>query len=152
MAECSYRTTVEAELIDVVGIGFDGMLVHCVTVDEAGDMWVAIYEAGQVHRYSPDGELRHVVAVPADQTMCCGFAGPGLNRLYVTTATENWSDDRRRADPAAGLVHWSVTDASGVPAAAFRPDIDWWKAMFGVPAVPTATWMSVFSDPQTPPL
>ena len=31
----------------------DGM-----TVDAAGDLWVAIYGAGQVHRYSPDGELR----------------------------------------------------------------------------------------------
>jgi sugar lactone lactonase YvrE len=102
----------------------DGM-----TVDAAGDLWVAIYGAGQVHRYSPHGELRQVVAVPADQTTCCGFAGPGLNRLYVTTATENWSEDRRRADPAAGLVYWSMTDTSGLPAPEFRPDIDWWKAV-----------------------
>jgi sugar lactone lactonase YvrE len=101
----------------------DGM-----TVDADGDLWVAIYGAGQVHRYSPDGELRQVVAVPAEQTTCCGFAGPGLSRLYVTTATENWSDDRRRAEPAAGLVYWCETDTSGLPAAPFRPDIDWWKA------------------------
>jgi sugar lactone lactonase YvrE len=102
----------------------DGM-----TVDADGDLWVAIYGAGQVHRYSFNGELRQVVAVPADQTTCCGFAGPGMNRLYVTTATENWSDDQRRGDPAAGLVYWSETDTSGVPAAAFRPDIDWWMAV-----------------------
>jgi sugar lactone lactonase YvrE len=100
----------------------DGM-----TVDDGGDLWVAIYGAGQVHRYSPDGELRQVVAVPADQTTCCGFAGPGLNRLYVTTATENWSDEQRRAEPAAGLVYWCDTDTSGVPAAPFRPDPDWWQ-------------------------
>ena len=102
----------------------DGM-----TVDAAGDLWVAIYGAGQVHRYSPDGELRQVVAVPVEQTTCCGFAGPGLSRLYVTTATENWSDNRRRAEPAAGLVYWSETDTSGLPAAPFSPDIDWWKAV-----------------------
>ena len=102
----------------------DGM-----TVDADGDLWVAIYGAGQVHRYSPDGELRQVVAVPAEQTTCCGFAGPGLSRLYVTTATENWTPDRRRAEPEAGLVYWSETDTSGVPAAPFRPDIDWWKAV-----------------------
>jgi sugar lactone lactonase YvrE len=100
----------------------DGM-----TVDAAGDLWVAIYGAGQVHRYSPDGELRQVVAVPAEQTTCCGFAGPGLNRLYITTATENWSDEQRRAEPAAGLVYWCDTDAIGLPAAPFRPDPDWWK-------------------------
>jgi sugar lactone lactonase YvrE len=101
----------------------DGM-----TVDADGDLWVAIYGAGQVHRYSPGGELRDVVAVPAEQTTCCGFAGPGLSRLYVTTATENWSDNQRRADSAAGLVYSCETNTSGLPAAPFRPDIDWWKA------------------------
>jgi sugar lactone lactonase YvrE len=102
----------------------DGM-----TVDADGDLWVAIYGAGQVHRYSPDGGLRDVLAIPAEQTTCCGFAGPGLSRLYVTTATENWSDARRAAEPAAGLVYWCETDARGLPAAPFRADIDWWKGV-----------------------
>jgi sugar lactone lactonase YvrE len=104
----------------------DGM-----TVDDAGDLWVAIYGGGRIHRYSPDGQLREVVPVPAEQTTCCGFAGPGLNRLYVTTATENWSDEQRRAEPAAGLVYWCDTDATGVPAAPFRPDPDWWQQVTG---------------------
>ena len=95
----------------------DGM-----TVDAAGDLWVAVYGGGRVHRCFPDGQLREVVPVPAQQTTCCGFAGPGLNRLYVTTATENWSDEQRRAEPAAGLVYWRDTDATGIPAAPFRPD------------------------------
>jgi sugar lactone lactonase YvrE len=102
----------------------DGM-----TVDAGGDLWVAIYGAGKVHRYSPHGELLDVVALPAEQTTCCGFAGPGLSRLYVTTATENWSDDRRRAAPEAGLVYWCETDTSGLPAATFRPNVDWWDAV-----------------------
>ena len=45
-----------------------------MTVDAAGDLWVAIYGGGQVHRYSPDGELRQVVTVPAEQTTSCAFA------------------------------------------------------------------------------
>ena len=100
----------------------DGM-----TVDAAGELWVAVYGGGRVHRYSPDGQLREVVPVPAKQTTCCGFAGPGLSRLYVTTATENWSDDERRAEPTAGLVYWRDTDATGIPAAPFRPDPAWWQ-------------------------
>ena len=75
----------------------DGM-----TVDAAGDLWVAIYGGGRVHRYSPDGVLRQAIIVPAQQTTCCGFAGPGLNRLYVTTATEDWSDHSAVPSPQPG--------------------------------------------------
>ncbi len=102
----------------------DGM-----TVDADGGLWVAVYGGGRVHHYSPDGVLRQVLAVPAQQSTCCAFAGPGLNRLYVTTATEGWSDEQRRADPAAGLVYRLDTDAIGRPAAPFRPDPDWWATV-----------------------
>jgi sugar lactone lactonase YvrE len=100
----------------------DGM-----TVDAAGHLWVAIYGAGQVHHYSPDGVLREVLTVPAQESTCCAFAGPGLSRLYVTTATENWTDEQRRAEPAAGLVYRLDTNATGRPAAPFRPNPDWWQ-------------------------
>ncbi len=93
-----------------------------LTVDAAGDLWVAIFDGGRVHRYSPDGELRQALRLPARQSTSCAFAGPGLNRLYVTTATEDWSDEQRRAEPGAGLVYWFDTDATGRPAAPFRPD------------------------------
>ena len=97
-----------------------------LTVDADGDLWVAVYGAGQVHRYTPEGELREVLSVPARETTSCAFAGPGLSRLYVTTATENWTDEERRADPSAGLTYRFETDATGRPAAPFRPDPTWW--------------------------
>jgi sugar lactone lactonase YvrE len=100
----------------------DGM-----TVDAAGDLWVAIYGGGQVHRYSPDGELRQVLTVPAEQSTSCAFAGPGLSRLYVTTATEDWSEARRSAEPTAGLAYRFDTDATGLPAMPFRPEPEWWQ-------------------------
>jgi sugar lactone lactonase YvrE len=68
-----------------------------------------------------------VITLPANQTTCCGFAGPGLSRLYVTTATENWSEEERRSDPAAGLLYWHETDSTGLPADPFRPDPHWWQ-------------------------
>jgi sugar lactone lactonase YvrE len=104
----------------------DGM-----TVDADGDLWVAVYGGGRVNRYSPDGELRQVLALPADQCTCCAFGGPGLNRLYVTTATEGWTDEQRRAEPAAGLVYWFDTQATGRPAAPFRPKGEWWDIAGG---------------------
>jgi len=100
----------------------DGM-----TVDAVGDLWVAIYGGGRVNRYSPEGVLRQVLNVPAKQSTSCAFAGAELNRLYVTTATEAWSDEQRRAEPTAGLIYRFDTDATGRPAALFRPDPAWWQ-------------------------
>jgi sugar lactone lactonase YvrE len=102
----------------------DGM-----TVDADGDLWVAIWGGGQVHRYSPEGELREVMGIPAEQTTSCGFGGPGLHRLYVSTATEDWSDEQRHADPGAGIVYRLDTDATGLPAEPYRPDRDWWRSV-----------------------
>lgn len=100
-----------------------------LTVDASGDLWVAIYGGGQVHRYSPEGELREVLRLPAAQCTSCAFAGRELQRLYVTTATEGWSDEQRRAEPAAGLVYRFDTDATGRAAAPLRPDPSWWAQL-----------------------
>jgi sugar lactone lactonase YvrE len=100
-----------------------------LTVDAAGDLWVAIYGGGRVQHYSPDGDLRQELLLPAEQTTCCAFGGPALNLLYVTTATEHWTYEQRRAQPAAGLVYRFNTAATGRPAAPFRPDSAWWATM-----------------------
>jgi len=106
-----------------------------LTVDAAGDLWVAIYGGARVHRYTPEGVLREALRVPADQSTSCAFGGPGLHRLYVTTATEDWDDARRRSEPAAGLVYWFDTDATGRAAAPFSPDLEWWEPARAVAAV-----------------
>jgi sugar lactone lactonase YvrE len=110
---------------DDVG-GPDGM-----TVDAAGDLWIAVYGAAQVRRHAPDGALVAVYAVPAVQTTCCAFAGERLDRLYVTTATEFWTDEQRRASPGDGLVYRvdaaiGVTGRAAVP---FAPDPTWWASV-----------------------
>ena len=103
-----------------------------LTVDGEGDLWVAVYGGGRVRRYTPDGALRLELTVPARQTTCCAFAGPGMSRLYITTATEGWTDEQRRADPAAGVVYRIDTDATGVPAARFVPQRRWWTEVGAV--------------------
>jgi sugar lactone lactonase YvrE len=50
----------------------DGM-----TAPPAGDLWVAIYGGGQIHRYSPDGVLREMLTVPAKQSTCWCVRGLG---------------------------------------------------------------------------
>ncbi len=99
-----------------------------LTVDASGDLWVALFGGSCVRRYTPEGRLRDVLDVPAEQVTSCAFGGPLMRDLYVTTATEGWDDDLRRADPAAGLVYRFATDAIGRPAASFRPDPAWWAS------------------------
>jgi sugar lactone lactonase YvrE len=100
-----------------------------LTVDAAGDLWVAIFGGGRVQHHTADGELVDVLTVPAEQTTSCAFAGSGLHRLYVTTATEDWSDERRLAEPSAGLTYRFETDATGRPAEPFRPQPSWWATV-----------------------
>jgi sugar lactone lactonase YvrE len=120
------RGTISAGQI-LVTVPEDAGAPDGMTVDAAGDLWVAIYGGGRVNRYAPDGSLRQVYPIPARQCTCCAFGGPGLHRLFVTTATEGWTGEQRRAEPAAGLVYRVDTDATGQPALPFRPDPAWWQ-------------------------
>lgn len=55
-------------------------------VDAAGDLWVAIRDRGELHRYAPDGQRRATIPLPATSPTGCCFGGPDLTDLYVTTA------------------------------------------------------------------
>ena len=54
-------------------------------VDAEDHYWICANDAGLVHRFSPDGELRQSLEVPvAKPSMCC-FGGPTLRTLFVTS-------------------------------------------------------------------
>ena len=67
-------------------------------------------------------------------------AGPGLHRLYVTTATEHWTDEQRRAgSPVPGWSTRSTPTRPGGRAAPFRSaNSTWWATVIGVQ--PEAPW------------
>jgi D-xylonolactonase len=59
----------------------DGM-----AIDAQGDLWIACWLGGQVIRLDAHGTVRERLRLPAAQCTSCAFAGPGLDRLFVTTA------------------------------------------------------------------
>ncbi|MEU9918809.1 SMP-30/gluconolactonase/LRE family protein [Streptomyces sp. NPDC051001] len=59
--------------------------MSAIRVDEEGCLWVALWGAGAVRRYHPEGHLLHTLAVPAPHpTLVC--LPPDTDRLFVTTA------------------------------------------------------------------
>jgi sugar lactone lactonase YvrE len=61
----------------------DGM-----TFDAQGGLWVACWGAGCVTRFTPEGIRDRSIALPASQITSCTFAGPDLDRMFVTSASE----------------------------------------------------------------
>ncbi|QNE73824.1 SMP-30/gluconolactonase/LRE family protein [Streptomyces finlayi] len=57
-----------------------------LTVDEAGAVWVALWDGGAIRRYAPDGRLDRTYELPVRRPTACAFGGPGLRDLYVSTA------------------------------------------------------------------
>ncbi|HWF72576.1 MAG TPA: SMP-30/gluconolactonase/LRE family protein, partial [Solirubrobacteraceae bacterium] len=90
-----------------------------LTVDSEGGVWVALWGGSAVHRYTPDGELDRVLAMPTRQITSCAFAGPSLEDFYVTSARE-WLEPEVLADePDAGAVFVCRPGVVGRPARTF---------------------------------
>ncbi|HEY8591026.1 MAG TPA: SMP-30/gluconolactonase/LRE family protein [Naasia sp.] len=82
----------------------DGATPDGMTVDAEDHLWVAVYGGGRVNRYSPDGALVSVLEVPAKNTTCVAFAGPDLDTLVITTATQGLDDEELRELPDSGRL------------------------------------------------
>jgi sugar lactone lactonase YvrE len=75
-----------------------------LTVDCSGAIWVAMWQGGAVRRYAPDGRLIDCLPTPVSQPTCPTFGGPGLDRLFITSAREGLSEAVRATEPWAGHV------------------------------------------------
>ncbi|MEV6809912.1 SMP-30/gluconolactonase/LRE family protein [Streptomyces sp. NPDC017405] len=86
-----------------------------LTVDADGCVWVALWDGGAVRRYTPDGELDRVIALPTPRTTACAFGGPDLTDLYITTARTGLA----APDPLAGSLLVVPGAGKGLPQPAF---------------------------------
>ena len=81
----------------------DGM-----TVDREGGLWVAHWGGGRISRFTPDGRHDRSIALPASQITNIAFAGPQLDRMFVTSAAEGRPDEA-----AAGALFEVQSGARG---------------------------------------
>ena len=57
-----------------------------MTTDAEGCLWIAHWGGGRLSRFDPAGRLVRAIPLPAPNITSCAFAGPGLDRLFVTSA------------------------------------------------------------------
>jgi sugar lactone lactonase YvrE len=84
-------------------------------VDAEGHLWIAIWGAGEVRRFTPEAQPAGVVTVPAPHTTSVAFAGPGLDRLLITTATAMLGAEQLAAYPLSGRLFLADVGVAGLP-------------------------------------
>lgn len=85
-----------------------------LAVDVEGGVWVALYDGGCVVRYSPSGELERRIDVPARAVTSLCFGGVDGRDLYVVTADNTESSERK------GTVFRTRSEIAGAPVAPAR--------------------------------
>lgn len=85
----------------------DGM-----TVDSAGNLWIACLGGSCVRCFSPDGVLEEVIELPVTLVTSCTFGGTDLGDLYITTSRHRLV----RPGPLDGAVFHCRPGAVGLAA------------------------------------
>ncbi|MEL6385712.1 MAG: SMP-30/gluconolactonase/LRE family protein [Pseudomonadota bacterium] len=99
----------EAPFATISGDGYpDG-----ATTSTDGRYWSALWGAGEVRVFDPDGTVAGQVTVPARQPSCCAFGGDDYSILAVTSAREGLSDTDLAEYTEAGNLFLYQTNAKG---------------------------------------
>lgn len=103
-----YHTDSAARTVYAFDIGADGGLsgkrVHIrfteadgypdgMTCDAEGGLWIAHWDGARVSRFRPDGTLDRAIALPVSRVTSCVFAGPDLDRMFITTAAHGRDEE-----------------------------------------------------------
>src|SRR5947209_11369217 len=96
-----------------VHLRFSDRFPDGIAMDSADHLWVALWGAGEVRRYSPDGELAERVTVPAPHTSSLAFAGNDLKQLVITTATAELTERQLVEYPDSGRLFVLTVEVAG---------------------------------------
>jgi sugar lactone lactonase YvrE len=86
-----------------------------IATDAADHLWVAIWGAGEIQRFAPDGRLVERHDVPAPHTSSVAFVDEDLRLLVITTAVFQLTDEQLRANPDSGRLFTLRVDVPGLP-------------------------------------
>jgi sugar lactone lactonase YvrE len=93
---------------------FEDGIPDGLTVDAEGGLWCALYGAGRLVRFAPDGALVKAYELPCPIVTAAGFGGPDMTTLFVTTGTSPESEQ-------GGAVFAMDTGIKGLAEPVFDP-------------------------------
>ena len=85
-----------------------------IALDAKGGLWTALGDGWAVVRFSADGALTQVVALPVARPTDLAFGGPGMNTLYVTSTREGLTRETLMSAPLSGRLFELELDAVGI--------------------------------------
>lgn len=88
-----------------------------LAVGEDGSIWVAVWGAGAINRYSAQGKLIQTIGTPVSNPTSCAFGADGM--LFITTARAGLTQAELAHQPLAGSVLSLDTDTRGLYVAPF---------------------------------
>ena len=90
-----------------------------LTIDSDGNLWVAIWDGGRVVQLSPEGKELAQILLPVSRPTSVAFGGTDLRTLYITSASVDFTDKEKNAQPYSGALFSIHLQATGLPAQRF---------------------------------
>lgn len=84
-------------------------------IDTEGGYWCALHGGSKLRRFATDGRVDRDVELPVSQPTMCAFAGRDLTTLYVTSASDQMSEEDKRRQPQAGNLFCLSPGIRGIP-------------------------------------
>lgn len=109
----SYRRAV----VDYKAAGLPNDFPDGMTIDSAGNLWVANYNGAKIINIDPkSGSIIRTIALPIQNATSVAWGGPDYSTLYVTSTRVGLSDEQIEANPDNGRV-FAITElkAAGAP-------------------------------------
>jgi sugar lactone lactonase YvrE len=86
-----------------------------LAADRDGGLWVALFGGGEIRRYDTNGRLEARATLPVSNPTSLTFGGPGLDRMFVTTAKHRLSAEQLAREPLAGAIFTLEPGVAGLP-------------------------------------
>lgn len=92
----------------------EGLYPDGMAVDQAGNLWIALFNGWRVELYSPEGKRLDEISVPCANVTKPAFGGEDLCTLYITTAWTGLTPEVRAQQPLAGALFAATVQTPGL--------------------------------------